>query len=119
MSTEQSVPSIPRLGTRAATLLFLLALAVRLAATAVVGFSTLEFGDARAYLFAARTLAQTGRYPERTDPPFFRPPGYPAFLVGSTLGRPDRAALAQVANSIVRSLAVFRLAWHSARVVRV
>jgi 4-amino-4-deoxy-L-arabinose transferase-like glycosyltransferase len=118
MSTEQSPPSIPRLGTRAATLLFLLALAVRVAATAVVGFSTLGFGDARAYLFAARTLAQTGRYLERTEPPFFRPPGYPAFLVVSTLGRPDRVALAKVANSIVGSLSVLLLAWLSARIFR-
>jgi 4-amino-4-deoxy-L-arabinose transferase-like glycosyltransferase len=118
MSTEQAPPPIPRLGARAATLLFLLALTVRLAATAVVGFSTLGFGDARAYLFAARTLAQTGQYPHRTDPPFFRPPGYPAFLVASTLGRPDRVALAKVANSIVGSLTVLLLAWLSARIFR-
>jgi 4-amino-4-deoxy-L-arabinose transferase-like glycosyltransferase len=118
LSAEGSPASTPRLGARAATLLFLLALTVRLAATAVVGFSTLGFGDARIYLFAARTLAQTGQYPHRTDPPLFRPPGYPAFLVVSTLGQPDRVALAKVANSIVGSLTALLLAWLSARIFR-
>src|SRR5260370_14389749 len=99
MSTEQSVPSIPRLGTRAATLLFLLALAVRLAATAVVGFSTLQFGDARAYLFPPRTLPQTRRFPERTGPPFFPPPPHPPFLFLSTVRPPDRAPPPQAAPS--------------------
>jgi 4-amino-4-deoxy-L-arabinose transferase-like glycosyltransferase len=118
LSAEGSPASTPRLGARAATLLFLLALTVRLAATAVVGFSTLGFGDARAYLFAARTLAQTSHYPHRTEPFFFRPPGYPAFLVAATLGRPDRIALAKVANSIVGSLTVLLLAFLSARIFR-
>ncbi|HYR46588.1 MAG TPA: glycosyltransferase family 39 protein, partial [Thermoanaerobaculia bacterium] len=115
---NDSLPPVPRLGARAATLLFVLALAVRLAATTVVGFSSLGFGDARAYLFAARTLALTGHYPHRTEPLFFRPPGYPAFLVVATLGRPDRIALAKTANSIVGSLTVVLLASLSARIFR-
>ena len=66
------------------------ALAVRMAATALVGFTSLQFGDARAYLFAAKSLAEKGQYPLRTDLFFFRPPAYPAFIAAVTLGKADR-----------------------------
>lgn len=91
---------------------------MRLAATAAVGFSTLDFGDARAYLFAARTLAQTGTYPERTEPFFFRPPGYPVFLVAATLGHPERIAAAKVANAVLGALSALLLTLLSARIFR-
>ena len=113
--TEEKVPL---LGARAVFLIFLLALAVRLAATAAVGFSTIQFGDARAYLFAARTLVHEHRYPTSTDGLFFRPPGYPVFLAAATLGDPDRIALGKAANSVLGALAALLLAAISARIFR-
>ena len=83
-----------------------------------MGFSKVEFGDARAYLFAARTLAETGRYPRTTDAFFFRPPGYPVFLVAATLGDPSRIALAKIANAVLGSLAVLLLIALSHRIFR-
>src|SRR5260370_30757160 len=79
---------VPRLGRRACVLIFLLALVVRLAAIAVVGFSTLRFGDARAYLFAANELVRTGHYPLATEPFYLRAPASPVFLAAATLGNP-------------------------------
>lgn len=91
---------------------------MRLAAIAFAGFSTVRFADARAYLFAARSLAETGRYPLTTDLAFFRPPAYPVFLVAATLGRPDRIALAQIANALLGAAAAPLLALLSARIFR-
>lgn len=99
-------------------LLFLLALAVRVAAAGIVGFSTLRFGDARAYLLAARTMVTQGRYPDRTDVFFFRAPGYPAFLAAATLGNPDRIALAKLSNVVLGSFPPLLLAALSARLFR-
>jgi 4-amino-4-deoxy-L-arabinose transferase-like glycosyltransferase len=99
-------------------LLLLLALTVRLAAIAVVGFSTLRFGDARAYLFAAKELLRTGHYPLATEPFYFRAPGYPVFLAAATLGNPDRIALAKVANAVLGALATLLLAGLSAKLFR-
>jgi 4-amino-4-deoxy-L-arabinose transferase-like glycosyltransferase len=113
-----TVASIPRLGRRACVLLFLLALAVRLAATGVVGFSTLRFGDARAYLFAANELVRTGHYPLATEPFYFRAPGYPVFLIAATLGNPDRIALAKIANAVLGALSALLLAALSAKLFR-
>jgi 4-amino-4-deoxy-L-arabinose transferase-like glycosyltransferase len=110
--------SVPRLGRRACVLLFLLALVVRLAATGVVGFSTLRFGDARAYLFAAKELLRTGHYPLATEPFYFRAPGYPVFLVAATLGNPDLIALAKIANAILGALCALLLAGLSAEIFR-
>ncbi|MFN2387214.1 MAG: glycosyltransferase family 39 protein [Thermoanaerobaculia bacterium] len=110
--------SIPRLGRRAVLIIFLVALALRIAAAAAVGFSNLRFGDARGYLSAARTLVTEGRYPDRTDPFHFRAPGYPVFLVAATFGRPDRVALAKLANVLLGSLSPLVLAALSARLFR-
>ena len=109
---------MPRLGARTAALLFLLALAVRLAATAVVGFSTTRFGDARTYLFAASELAATGHYPRLTEPFYFRAPGYPFFLVAATLGHAERVTAAKVANGVLGSLVVPVLAALAGRLFR-
>jgi 4-amino-4-deoxy-L-arabinose transferase-like glycosyltransferase len=109
---------VPRLGGRAAASLFVLALAVRLAAIGVAGFGTLRFGDARAYLFAATELAQTGHYPDATERFYFRAPGYPFFLVAATLGNPHRIALAKTANAALGGLAVLLLAGLSAAIFR-
>lgn len=91
---------------------------MRLAAIAATGFTTLRFADARAYLFAANALARTGHYPLRTDAYLFRPPGYPVFLVGATLGRPDRVAAAKVANALLGAAGALWLAALSARLFR-
>jgi hypothetical protein len=91
---------------------------VRLAATAFAGFHSVQFGDARAYLFAARTIASEHRYPLTTDGLFFRPPGYPFFLAAATLGSPDRIALAKTANALLGGVAALLLAAISARIFR-
>jgi 4-amino-4-deoxy-L-arabinose transferase-like glycosyltransferase len=112
-----ATPPIPRLG-RAGLALFALALAVRVAAVLWSGVSTTRFADAPAYLLAARSLAETGRYPLRTDPHLFRPPGYPVFLVAATLDHPDRIAAARLANALLGALAAPLLAALSARIFR-
>jgi 4-amino-4-deoxy-L-arabinose transferase-like glycosyltransferase len=108
---------VPRLG-KALLAIFLFALAARLAVVAVTGFTTVRFGDARAYLNAAETLVREGRYPARTDVFFFRPPGYPAFLAAATLGRPDSIPRAKVATAAVGALCAPLLAALSARIFR-
>jgi len=95
-----------------------LALVARLITIGAVGFRTVGFGDARAYLGAAKALAQTGKYPLRTDPFFFRPPGYSAFLVVVTYGHPDRVAVAKSANAVLGALACLLLATLSAGIFR-
>jgi len=89
---------------------------VRLAATAVVGFSSLRFGDAGPYLFAASEIAQHGRYPDRTEAYFFRPPAYPLLLAAVTGGRADRIPAAKVANALLGAAAAVLLAALSARI---
>lgn len=91
---------------------------MRLAAIVATGAPTAHFGDAPAYQLAARSLATTGRYPLRTDPLFFRPPGYPVFLAAVTLGHPERVVAAKVANAATMSLAVLVLAAIAARLFR-
>ena len=108
----------PRLRGSLFSLIFFIAFAIRLATTAGVGFTTLHFGDSRAYLSAARQLARTGRYPTTTDPFYFRAPGYPFFLVLTTLGRPDRVVWAKVASVAAGSFAAPLLAALSARIFR-
>jgi len=104
------------LGWRAGSAIFLLALVVRLAATAAAGFATPAFGDADRYLFAASELARHGRYPDRTEPYFFRPPAYPLFLVAATLGRPESVARAKAANAVLGAAGALLLAMLSARI---
>ncbi len=111
-------PPVPRLGAGLLLSLFALALGARLAVVAWSGFSISEFGDARAYLYAARTLVRTGHYPKTTEPFYFRAPGYPVFLAIATLGRPDHIALAKIANAVAGSLAVVLLAALSGRIFR-
>lgn len=118
MTPEAPQPPVPRLERRVVLAIFLLAFLVRLAATAAVGFSTLRFGDASRYLFAATELAQHGTYPDRTEPYFFRPPAYPIFLVAATLGRTDCIPCAKLANGVLGALAAVLLAFLSARIFR-
>jgi 4-amino-4-deoxy-L-arabinose transferase-like glycosyltransferase len=98
--------------------LFVVALAVRLVAIGIVGFQTLRFGDAKAYLFAANELLRTGHYPEKTEPFYFRAPGYPVFLIAATLGDPNRIALAKTANAVLGAAAALLMAVLSAAIFR-
>lgn len=116
MSSSQPSP-VPRLG-RAGLAIFAVALAARLLVAAHAGFSTASFADAPAYLRAAQSLADTGRYPLRTDPYYFRPPGYSAFLTVITLGHPSRIAVAKVANAALGASAAWLLAVLAARLFR-
>ena len=118
-NARQEAQTASGLSSRAAVLVFLLALGARLAATAHFGFETLRFGDARAYLFAATELVRTGHYPHRTDLFGFRAPGYPLFLVLATGGRPGHIAAVKVANDVVGALAVLVLAALAGRLFRI
>ncbi len=115
---RQPPREVPRLSRAACLAIFVFALVVRLAATAVAGFATVRFADAAAYVAGAGSLAQTGDYPLRTDPFLFRPPGYPAFLAVVTGGHPENAAAAKVANGVLGALAAVVLAGLAARVTR-
>ncbi|HEY1434524.1 MAG TPA: hypothetical protein VGG65_04065, partial [Thermoanaerobaculia bacterium] len=92
-----------------------MALAIRLVAMAAESSTAPGFGDAEPYLFTADEIAQHGRYPDRSEPYFFRPPAYPLFLVAATFGHSDRIAAAKVANALLGSLAAVLLALLSAR----
>ena len=118
MNAGDPQPDVPRLGRNAVAAIFLLALVARLGATAAVGFSTLRFGDASRYLYAATELAQHGRYPDRTEAYFFRPPAYPLFLAAATLGRTECIPAAKIANGVLGALAAVLLALLSARIFR-
>ncbi len=85
---------------------------------AIAGFSTVRFGDARAYLYAAGELAREARYPLTTEPFYFRAPGYPFFLAVATLGRPDSVPRAKVATAVAGAFAAPLLALLSARIFR-
>jgi 4-amino-4-deoxy-L-arabinose transferase-like glycosyltransferase len=109
---------IPELGPRTLGAIFALALVARLAAVGLAGFSTVRFGDARAYLYAAVELVNEGQYPLSTEPFYFRAPGYPFFLAAATLGRPDSVPRAKVATALVGSFTAPLLALLSARIFR-
>src|SRR6185436_11031066 len=115
-STSVRAPGIPRLGRRACAGLFLLALAARAAAILWFGASTTRFGDAEAYMRAATELVATGHYPKRTEPFYFRAPGYPYFLAAATLGHPRSVAAGKAINAVLGALAALLLAALSARI---
>ncbi len=83
-----------------------------------MGFDTVRFGDARAYLYAATALVDSGRYPLQTEPFYFRAPGYPFFLAAATFGRPGSIARAKIATAFVGSLAVPLIVLLSVRIFR-
>ncbi len=110
--------SQPPPSARAYLAIFLLALGVRSVVIVAGGATTARFGDAAAYQLAARSLAETGHYPLRTDPYYFRAPGYPAFLAIVTLGRPDRVVVAKAANAVLGGFSSVVLAAIAARLFR-
>ncbi|MGH9316336.1 MAG: hypothetical protein ACRD1P_04435 [Thermoanaerobaculia bacterium] len=107
-----------RVGARAFVLLFLLALAARLAAAGLGGFGQPRFGDWQNYVAAATHLIRTGHYPDRTEELLFRPPGYPFFLAVATFGHPESIARDKIAGAAAGALAAPLLAALSARLFR-
>jgi len=98
--------------------LFSAALAIRIAAVVVSGPSRSDFGDAAAYVRTARVLIDTGTYPAHVDPlPVFRAPGYPVFLVLSTVGNPESIAIDKLWNAVLGALSVAMLALLARRVL--
>jgi 4-amino-4-deoxy-L-arabinose transferase-like glycosyltransferase len=108
----------PHVGARPLVAIFLIALGVRLAVVVATGAATARFGDALSYQHTARALAETGRYPRRTDAFYTRPPGYSAFLAVVTLGHPERVVLAKVANAALGGFSAVLLAAIAARLFR-
>ena len=94
------------------------ALAIRAVAIQASGAADSHFADAPAYRLAARALVETGRYPLRTDPYLFRPPGYPFFLAVATLGHPENTTACRLVTAAVGSLVPVLLAALSARIFR-
>jgi 4-amino-4-deoxy-L-arabinose transferase-like glycosyltransferase len=69
---------------------FILALAVRIAAIEQSGAANITFGDGLDYVQTAASVCMEGIYPERGNLPFFRPPGLPFFIAGVTACEPTR-----------------------------
>ena len=67
---------------------------------------------------AATELVETGRYPKRTEPYYFRAPGYPYFLAAATLGHPRSVVAGKAINAVLGALGVVVLAALSARIFR-
>jgi uncharacterized membrane protein YdjX (TVP38/TMEM64 family) len=85
---------------------FILALAVRIAAIEWTGAQTLAFGDAPDYVNAARTLCIQHEYPERGNLPFFRAPGLPFFIAGVTACHPGNVRLIKYALALCDAITV-------------
>jgi hypothetical protein len=69
---------------------FILALAVRIAAIEWMGAETITFGDGPDYVATARSVCVQHVYPERGNLPFFRAPGLPFFIAAVTGCEPSR-----------------------------
>jgi 4-amino-4-deoxy-L-arabinose transferase-like glycosyltransferase len=105
----------PRFGLRSETgslaAVLLLALAVRLAVLTATGWETTPSGDAEAYMRTAELVLSTHAYPDNAEPmPVFRAPGYPVFLLLSTLGHPRAVAVNRAWNALLGTASVLLLA---------
>lgn len=91
--------------------ILLLALAVRLAVLTATGWEAPPSGDAEAYMRTAELVLATHAYPDNAEPmPFFRAPGYPVFLLLSTLGHPRAVAVDRAWNALLGTVSVLLLA---------
>ncbi len=91
--------------------ILLLALAVRLAVLTATGWEAPSSGDAEAYMRTAELVLATQVYPDNAEPmPFFRAPGYPVFLLLSTLGHPRAVAADRAWNALLGTVSVLLLA---------
>jgi 4-amino-4-deoxy-L-arabinose transferase-like glycosyltransferase len=96
---------------------FALALVLRIGAIAVVGFTSVSFGDAEAYMKTAEVVLASRAYPDGVEPlPVFRAPGYPAFLIASTLGHPRAVAADKLWNALLGALTAVLLARLAGRI---
>ena len=117
--SESAAGRDPSLRRNAYLAIFAVALVARLTAVVATGPATSSFGDARAYVFAAKSLVETGHYPDATDFRFFfRPPVYPVFLAAATLGHPACIPCGRAANAVVGALCPVLLAALSGRIFR-
>lgn len=106
-SPSPSGPGARGFPLRAALVLVVGAFLIRLAALGAFGFDRLEFGDARDYQRFAAAICAGSEYPERGNLPFFRAPGFPAFIALTSGCRPEtRAGMVKVALALVDSLHV-------------
>ncbi len=85
---------------------FILALAVRIAAIEGTGAETIAFGDGPDYVSATRSLCVQHVYPERGNLPFFRAPGLPFFIAGVTGCEPSRTRATKYALAVCDALTV-------------
>ena len=93
--------------------LFVLALAVRIAAIEYTGATAIRFGDAGDYLDTARSICERQVYPERGNLPFFRPPGLPFFIAAVSACDVSRVRLIKYALAAVDAgtvVVIFELA---------
>ena len=93
--------------------LFIVALAVRIAAIEVTGATSIRFGDGPDYINTARSVCTDQVYPERGNLPFFRPPGIPFFIAATTLCEPSQTRVIKYALAAVDAgtvVVIFELA---------
>jgi len=96
-----------------------IALLVRVVAILVSGLETTTFGDADAYIRTAETVLTTGSYPDNAeDLPVFRAPGYPVFLLVSTLGHPRAVVVGKLWNAVLGAASAVLMAWIAGRISR-
>ncbi len=96
---------------------FALALVLRVGAIAAVGFTSTSFGDAEAYMRTAEIVLETRAYPDRAEAlPVFRAPGYPVFLIVSTLGHPRAVAADKLWNALLGAVTAVLLARLAGRI---
>ena len=97
--------------------IFTLALVLRVGAIAAVGFTPTTFGDAEAYMKTAEAVLESRAYPDGVEAlPVFRAPGYPAFLILSTLGHPRAVAAHKLWNALLGAMTAVLLARLAGRI---
>jgi 4-amino-4-deoxy-L-arabinose transferase-like glycosyltransferase len=98
-------------------LVFVLALLVRVAVIAMTGFKSTSFGDAEAYMRTAELVLETKSYPDNAEAlPVFRAPGYPSFLIVSTLGHPRAVPVDKLWNALLGAACAVLLARIAGRI---
>lgn len=85
---------------------FILALAVRIAAIELTGAGTMTFGDAADYVNTAQSICVQHVYPERGNLPFFRAPGLPFFIAAVTACEPSRIRAVKYGLAVADALTV-------------
>lgn len=90
---------------------FVVAVLAACLTSAVIGWQDLGFPDARDYLRAAEAIHQGTAYPRTGNSlPFFRPPGYPAFVAAVWWIAPDSLVAIKIAQAFVFAIMCCALA---------